>query len=186
MQLSEQAFQTPFFLLYSNLNSAVVTGIVGSNLREAGSQEPSEFTYEEACTSATIWSHWSTEHPAVAWAASLRRRKWSSVPAPKELFRNIWVQKGWMHSSLLLKSPFNIFATQIGTQCIMWAMQLWVLGMYRCVREAKRDPVDCVFGYCFRGGIPRLWPPPQEVWAVDLFCQWRILSDPGKAQCISM
>lgn len=56
MQLSEQAFQTPFFLLYSNLNSAMVAGIVGSNLREADSQEPS-VTYEETCTSATIWSH---------------------------------------------------------------------------------------------------------------------------------
>lgn len=56
MQLSEQAFQTPFLLLYSNLDSAVVAGVVGSNLREAGSPEPS-VTYEGTCTGAAIWSH---------------------------------------------------------------------------------------------------------------------------------
>ena len=56
-------------------------------------------------------------------------------------------------------------------------MQLWVLGMDRCVGEGKRGPADCVFGYCFRAGITWLWPLLKEVWAVDKFCQWRILSD---------
>lgn len=32
-------------------------------------------------------------------------------------------------------------------------MQLWVLGMDRCVGGGKRGPADCVFGSCFRAGI---------------------------------
>lgn len=60
----------------------------------------------------------------------------------------------------------------------MWAMQLWVLGMYRCVRGGKRDPVDCVFGYCFRGGIHGSGPSSKKFelltyFASDEFSQIR-------------